>query len=161
MSVDRAGTVAEQDRVAADRPGLDDDLRLAAELRITTGRLARRLRRVGNQDVPPLQYSVLATLARSGPATLADLATREGVAMSTMSRVVSALVQRDLVLRQADGADARRIRLTCSAEGLRLMRQVARDSDRALSHLLRRLPAEDRERLTAAIPILELMLMND
>jgi len=163
MSSDRAGAVAEQHRVPTDRPGrLDgDDLRLAADLRIATGRLARRLRRVGNQDVPPLQYSVLATLARIEPAMLADLATREGVSVPTMSRVVSALVQRDLVVRQADAADARRIRLTLSTEGLRLLRQVAHDSDRALSDRLRRLPAEERMRLVAAIPILELMLVGD
>ncbi|MGH8741756.1 MAG: MarR family winged helix-turn-helix transcriptional regulator [Burkholderiales bacterium] len=58
--------------------------------------------------------------AVSEPLSLNHLAHAAGIDKSQMSRVVSGLTQRKLVLRSADAEDARGVRLTLSRSGRRL-----------------------------------------
>jgi DNA-binding MarR family transcriptional regulator len=136
-------------------------MQLAADLRIATGRLSRRLRRVGEPYLPPLQYAVLATLARTGPCTLAELAAAEGVSKPTMSRVVTALARRGFVLRETSDVDARKLRLSAAPEGVEALRGIARDADEVLGTRMRGLGPLDRDRLVTAIPLFEQLLAED
>ena len=53
-------------------------------LRVALARLARRLRRHELAGLTPTQLAALATVERSGPMRLGDLAAAEGIAPSTL-----------------------------------------------------------------------------
>jgi len=60
------------------------------------------------------------------PLSLNELARAAGIHKSQMSRVVSGLARRGLVLRAADQADARGVRLALTAAGKRTYRGLIR-----------------------------------
>ena len=70
-------------------------------------RLSRRLRRHELAGLTPTQLSALATVERAGPLRLGDLAAAEGIAPSTLTRMVTALEERDYVDRGPVPGDAR------------------------------------------------------
>src|SRR4249920_160216 len=81
------GTSVEVPRTERSEPGL------AGALRISTMRLARRLRfeRDPENDLTLSQLAVLGTLNRHGAMTIGDLAAHEKVRPPSMTRVVSCL----------------------------------------------------------------------
>jgi DNA-binding MarR family transcriptional regulator len=128
---------------------------LAARLRFALARLHRRLRTHDRDDLTPSQMLALGTLDQRGPLRMGDLAAVERVAAATMTRIVAPLVESGLVNRQPDPEDGRCwvVALSPAAEGLLAEIRAARTAH--LAECLALLPAEDRERLTAALPALE------
>src|SRR5919198_6619790 len=80
---------------------------LAAHLRVTVTRLARRLRQEAGSELSPSQQATLATIERHGPLTPSELAVRERVQRPTVTRIVALLEQRGLVQRTRDPQDGR------------------------------------------------------
>src|SRR5437764_15424022 len=76
-------------------------------LRVAIARLSRRLRRHELAGLTPTQLSALATVERAGPLRLGDLAAAEGIAPSTLTRLVTALEERGYVDRCPVPGDAR------------------------------------------------------
>ena len=79
--------------------------------------------------------------AASEPLSFNHLARAAGVHKSQMSRVVSGLVRRRLVLREADPDDARGLRLALTRPGRKLYEgliQAASQRDRAFNSILSR-----------------------
>ena len=73
------------------------------------------------------------------PLSLNELARSAGIHKSQMSRVVSSLAKRGLVLRKADSADGRGVRLELSVPGRRLYKgliRAAHDRDVAFKNCL-------------------------
>ena len=64
---------------------------LAARLRLSATRLARRLRQEADAGLTPSQLSALAVIDRQGPLTLGALADHEQVAPPTITKVVAKL----------------------------------------------------------------------
>jgi DNA-binding MarR family transcriptional regulator len=64
--------------------------------------------------------------AASEPLSLGDLARAAGIDKSQMSRVVSGLAKRRMVLREAHPGDRRGVRLTLSAPGRRIYQGLIR-----------------------------------
>ena len=62
-----------------------------ARLRLAIGRLSRRLRRHQLAGLTLTQVAALSTVDRTGPLRLSELAAAEGVAPSTLTRLVAAL----------------------------------------------------------------------
>src|SRR5580704_6115092 len=93
-------------------PGID-----AARLRVAVLRLSRRLRKHDLAGLTPSQLSTLATVGKSGPVRLGDLAATERIAPSTLTRLVSVLEDRGYVRREAAPADARAYLVTVTDEG--------------------------------------------
>src|SRR6059058_904640 len=91
-------------------------------LRQALTRLARRLR-AGDSAVglTPTQASLLATLARTGPTGLTDLARREGIHPTQLSRSVRSLESRGLVQRRVDTTDRRAASVEATPEGGRVL----------------------------------------
>src|SRR5258707_14050 len=87
------------------------------------------LRFVRQQDVlsgeGPARLSALSVLVFGGPMTLGQLAAAEQVKPPTMSRIVTGLERSGLAQIDADSRDARRIRVSVTAKGERLL-QAAR-----------------------------------
>jgi DNA-binding MarR family transcriptional regulator len=130
----------------------------AARLYLAVGRLARALRRWGDDDLGPGTFSALATLARSGPMRLGDLAAREGVAPPTLTRIVAALEESGLVVRAPDPADRRAARVAATPRGADLAAGVRSTRSTALRDRLTALTPSDRQTLLAALPVLEALV---
>lgn len=91
--------------VASDTSGLAT---LAAELRISGGKLVRRLREQSHAgDFTSSQKSVLLRLDRDGPATVSALARAEGVRPQSMRLTVVALLAMKAIAGKPDPADGR------------------------------------------------------
>ena len=80
------------------------DEELAARLRLSATRLARRLRQEADAGLTPSQLSALAVIEREGPLTLGALADQEKVAPPSITKVVAKLESIGLVARAVDPA---------------------------------------------------------
>lgn len=140
-----------------------DDARteLAARLRLTVGRLNRRIRIDGHESIPPLQLSALVTVEEYGPLRLSELARREAVTAPTMSRVLTSLVDQGLVFRASDPQDARGVLITLSEHGAARLDDVRSHRTALVARRLARLDAEQLEALQKAMPALEALLVDD
>jgi DNA-binding MarR family transcriptional regulator len=136
------------------------DTQLAVRLRIAVGRLFRRIRLASN-DVPPLQLSTLVSIEEFGPLRLGELANREAVTAPTMTRVLASLDERGLILRSPDPNDARSTRVELSDEGAQVLAEVRSQRTALLDARLARLSEEQRAALTAALPALEALVVED
>ncbi|MGE3284810.1 MAG: MarR family winged helix-turn-helix transcriptional regulator [Pseudonocardia sp.] len=134
---------------------------LAARLRLAVGRLNRRIRIDGRESIPPLQLSALVTIEQHGPLRLSELARREAVTAPTMSRVLTALDENGLVVRNPDPQDARGVLITISGEGARRLAEVRSHRTALVARRLARLDDAQRCALVAAMPALEALLIDD
>lgn len=119
-------------------------------------RLARRLRNEREDTTLTLnQLSAMGTLARLGPLTLGELAAAERIQPPSMTRTVSALEARGLVVREADADDRRLVIVRLSDKGTQMLAADRRRRDAWLNHRLRELTPDEREVLRRAVPVLE------
>ena len=134
---------------------------LAARLRLTIARVARRLRQEAGTDLGPAQSSALATIERHGPLTPSELAQRERIKRPTATRLVGSLEDLGLVDRASDPADGRSSILTATADGRGLLRRLRERKTAYLAQQLRDLPPADAAALARAADLLERMLEQD
>lgn len=134
------------------------DVELADRLRLCVGRLVRRVRRAEPGAPPPLRRAVLEDLARHGGLVQSELARIEGVADSTMSRVVKSLLRDELAEQAVDASDARCRRVHLTERGRRFLRGAAAHDTDVLRSRLRRLSPDALATVVAALPLLEAMV---
>ncbi len=133
---------------------------LAADLRMLSGKLARRLREEGNLgDFTWTQMKVVSRLERDGAATVTALAQAEGIRPQSMGATVAALKAANLISGTADPQDGRQTILSLTAacrESIRAARAAREDW---LMHAIRtRLAPQEHEQLAAAIELLERLI---
>ncbi len=134
----------------------DSDDEQLTRLRVAVVRMARLLdREAGNRGVTRTQWSVLATVARWGPIGASELAEREGVNPTMLSRTMTRLEEDGLIRRTAGELDRRAVRVEITAAGARLHRKVGVERARLLAERLDRLPPAQVKALLAALPALE------
>jgi DNA-binding MarR family transcriptional regulator len=100
--------------------------------------------RLAPLDLTPRQAAVILALAAQQGARLGALAQQVGADQPTISALVDRLVERSLVMREADPADRRRasLRLTPAAESLAGdIQQIRAAVDQQLVELLGEAPA--------------------
>ena len=137
------------------------DAGLATTLRISVSRLARRLRvertvpGLAEPDLSETQLAALAALERHGSMTPGELAAHEKVQPPSMTRVISALVEAQLVRREPHLSDRRQVVLTVTDAGRDLVNKARRRRDVWLAKRLNELTPAERATLRAAAPILE------
>jgi DNA-binding MarR family transcriptional regulator len=136
-----------------ERPG--EQVIDVARLRVAIARLSRRLRRHEIAGLTPTQLSALATVERAGPLRLGDLAAAEGIAPSTLTRLVTVLEERGYVTRCPVPGDARASTLAIAPAGEAALAQIRQESTNVLAASLRTLSREQLASLTAALPALE------
>ena len=124
-------------------------------LRVALARLSRRLRRHELAGLTPTQLAALATVDRSGPMRLGDLAAAEGIAPSTLTRLVTALEDSGYVRRWADPSDARASTLGITAHGQDALARIRTESTLALAASMQLLAPAQRAALADALPVLE------
>ncbi|RIK06083.1 MAG: MarR family transcriptional regulator [Acidobacteria bacterium] len=130
----------------------------AARLRLAVGRLARRLRQEAEIDVTPSQLSALATLDRGGAMTIGELATVECIRPPTMTRIVAALEESELVKRSADPDDGRACRVSITDKGIAAVKRIRDARSAFLAARLGALDANEVASIRAALPALERLL---
>jgi DNA-binding MarR family transcriptional regulator len=120
---------------------------LATSLRISVSRLARRLRveraaaGLGEPDLSETQPG--------------ELAEHEKVQPPSMTRVISVLVDSQLVRREPHPSDRRQVVLTATGAGRDLVVKARRRREAWLAQRLKELSQAERAALRAAAPILE------
>jgi DNA-binding MarR family transcriptional regulator len=124
-------------------------------LRVALARLSRRLRRHEAAGLTPTQLAALSTVEQAGPLRLGDLAAAEGVAPSTLTRLVAALEELGYVRRDADPRDARASTLAITDQGHDTLERLRAENSALLVQRLRLLTPEQRAALAAALPALE------
>lgn len=135
------------------------DAGLATELRISVSRLARRLRaeRIARglaTELSDTQLAALAALERHAAMTPGELAEHEKVQPPSMTRVISALLERALVARAPHPTDGRQVILSTTDAGRAVVAETGRARDEWLARRLAVLTAEERDTLKRAADIL-------
>lgn len=131
--------------------------RVAAALFVSVGLLRRQLRQVrvdGELTLP--EASALGRLERAGPATSADLARQEQISPQSMGTTLAALEARGCIERSPDPDDGRRVVLSVTKLGIKILRakRVAR-TDQLAQALSSGFTAAELAQLLAAAPLIE------
>jgi DNA-binding MarR family transcriptional regulator len=131
--------------------------RTAADLRVTIGRLSRRLRARGVAgDLTMPEALVLARLERGGPATPGALAKAERVQPQSMGTTLAGLAERGLVSRSQDQEDRRRVVISLTEAGRQLIYGVQRAREEVLCRAMTEaLTTAEREQVAEVLPLLE------
>ena len=137
--------------------GLDDTrvTRVANQLHSATIRLLRRARRVDPATgLGPSQLSLLSVLVFAGARTAGELAEAEQVSRPAITKLVQGLAHLQLVKREADPADGRRVIVETTAKGRRLIEVGRRRRIERIAADLARLDADELAVVDAAARIL-------
>ncbi|GAA3640094.1 hypothetical protein GCM10022200_24630 [Microbacterium awajiense] len=127
----------------------------AADLRMATFRLARRLRAERAVDaMSDGQFAVLAALKVHGPHTLGELAERERVSAPSMNRTVNCLEESGWVQRSPDDDDRRKVNVAVTADGRAVVEETVRRRDAWVEQALAELSDDERDTLARAARIM-------
>jgi DNA-binding MarR family transcriptional regulator len=148
------GKVSAESTVSA-APDEDELVIDVTRLRVALARLSRRLRRHELAGLTPTQLAALATVELSGPMRLGDLAAAEGIAPSTLTRLVTALEVAGYVRRHADPSDARASTMAITPRGQEALMRIRTESTLVLAASMQMLTREQRAALANALPVLE------
>jgi DNA-binding MarR family transcriptional regulator len=127
---------------------------IPARLSLVVGRMNRRLTTAPGGLSHGLLMA-LATVAKDGPLRLAELARVEQVSAPSMTRTVSDLENRGLVVRTVDPDDGRAIRVEATPAGLEAILTARAARAKVVAALLSDLTPAEIETIGAALPALE------
>ena len=132
----------------------DDDT--LSRLRIVLANSARALNStVTTAGLTPTEASVLGLIYSRGPLPSSALRELEGLNATMLSRMVSALTRRGLVIRRPDPNDQRAAVLEVTDGGRALAAELRQARTRTLAECLERLPARTATTIVRALPSLE------
>lgn len=127
-----------------------------AHLRSSLIGIARRIdRQVSVAGLTSTEASILASIAARGPLGVGQLAAREGINRTMLSRVIGKLEAAGLVRRQPSITDRRSIEVVATRKGVRLRERLLADRSRLLAERLAELPGETVTTLLNAAPALD------
>lgn len=129
-----------------------EDVAVAEALDAATTFVVRRLASVG--EVSLTAATTLATLNRTGPSRITDLAHEKGISQPSMTTLVARLQRQGLVARQADPNDGRTARISITQSGREMLARRRDDRVEFLCRMVSGLEARQREALLAAAPAL-------
>lgn len=139
-----------------------DTTELANRLRPVLLKLARELRReIHSLGVTGGQVSLLVQIKQAPGIGMRELAARERISVPGMSKFVARLEEAGLVKRDAVGGDKRRVGLTLTEDGRRVLRSVRSKRTAWLSARLRMLDEDELEAVDRAIAPLMRLLGED
>ncbi|MCU1681059.1 MAG: MarR family transcriptional regulator [Amycolatopsis sp.] len=128
----------------------------SCDLRVALGRVVRRLRQgYVSGELTLTESSVLSRLDREGPATPGALAELERVRPQAMGATLAGLVERELVERTPDAADGRKVLMSATEAGIKLLVDRRSHSTQRVAAALAGFAPAERARLVEAIPLLE------
>ena len=117
--------------------------------------LATRAVRRAPRDLTITSAATLATLDRTGPRRITDLAAIEGVTQPAMTVLVRVMEKSGLVERRGDPSDKRVTLVSLTEAGASYVRMRRRSGVHAFVRLIDKLTDDEVEALTAALPALQ------
>ena len=129
-------------------------------LRNVTLRLTRRLRKYADLDLTPSQMSALSTLERHGNMRVGELARREQIGKSSVTRLVAALEALGHVHRDIDPEDGRSSHIGLSDQGAALLAESNKRANDYLARQVDALSPAERAVLLSALPVLERLIAH-
>lgn len=111
--------------------------------------------RHGPREISLTAGATLATVERTGPRRITDLAAIEGVAQPSMTVLVTSLEKAGLVERLNDPGDQRVVLVALTAAGADYLRARRRAGAEVIARLIDELPADEAAAVLAAAPALE------
>jgi DNA-binding MarR family transcriptional regulator len=139
-----------------------DTLSIADRLRPVLLRVGRELRREAREvGISPEQVSLLVAIKYTPGIGVRELAARERVTPPAMSNHVDRLERDGLVSRTPSASDRRRVGLSLTDEGQRVLRRVRSRRTAWLATRLRSLSPDELEDVEAAIEPLSRLLHED
>ena len=135
----------------------DPDLaRAASELNSGAVHLLRNLATVDRRaGLTRARLSALSVLVFGGSRTLGELASAEGVAGPTMTRIVDGLIAEGLAERRPHPTDRRAVTIAATLAGETVTRAAQQRRIQAITAALASLPAEQRHQLASAAGLLD------
>lgn len=126
------------------------------------GLLVRRVRAAAaSHELSMTESAVMARLAKSGPATIADLARAESMKPQSMGTTVAALEEMGMVERKPHATDGRQINIQLTAKGT-AVRNSAKDAKRAwLAEAMKQLNEREQETLFRAGEIIKQLVERE
>lgn len=113
----------------------------------------------GRHDLTVPQFRTLVFLGREPGSSLSAAADYIGLTLPTMSVLVEALVQRNLISRVPDLRDRRRVLLSLTEEGRTLLERVLQATEGSIAGLFTGLSLEEREAVMRGLSILRPLFM--
>ncbi len=134
---------------------MSDEPQSTGEVLFAVGTLGIRQRPRG---LSLTALSTLATIERTGPRRLTDLAAGEGVTQPSMSALVTQLERAGLVERQSDAGDGRVVRVAITSAGQEHLSTLRRAAASVFDVLIDKLTSAEAASLRAALPAFGRML---
>jgi DNA-binding MarR family transcriptional regulator len=106
------------------------------------------------RDISLTAASALATVERTGPRRITDLAVSEGVTQPSMTALATVLARAGLAERRPDPRDQRVVLVALTPAGADYLRSRRRAGTEALARLIDKLPPDEVAALLAAAPAL-------
>ena len=139
-----------------------DTVAVADKLRPALLRVGRELRREAREvGVSPEQVSLLVAIKYAPGIGVRDLAARERVSAPAMSKHVDRLERAGLAEREPSADDRRRVGLTLTDEGQRVLRRVRSRRTAWLASRLRGLSPDELAAVEAAVEPLSRLLEEE
>lgn len=107
------------------------------------------------------QCHLLTELDRAGPLPLTELGTRVSLEKSWVSRAVDSMVERGLVTKEPNPADARSWLVTLTGDGERTVKELNRSLDEHANQLLGSLNERERANVENSLLLLMKALRED
>ena len=137
-------------------PSAEVETETVERLRVALAILSRALRRtIAGAGLTPTELSVLATIARTGPMRIGELAEAERINPTMLSRVTARLGEAGLIRRETDASDRRSARLETTTAGRALQRRIRAERRANLRAHLADLSEPEVEAILRALPALE------
>ncbi|MFD8597191.1 MarR family winged helix-turn-helix transcriptional regulator [Kitasatospora sp. NPDC059646] len=133
----------------------DTDSGASAAIGAALYALATRATRRLPRDMSLTSAATLATLARTGPRRITDLAAVQGVTQPAMTALVRVMEESGLVERQGDASDRRVTLVRLTEAGASYVRTRHRAGVAAFERLIDGLTGDEVDALMAALPALE------
>ncbi len=129
-----------------------------APLREASLLLIRRIRKHSETELTLSQMSALSTLERVGAIRVGDLARREQISKSSVTRLIAKLEGMGYLLRGVDPTDGRSFMVTITEHGHELLAASHRRANEFLAGEVERLSEQHRAALLEALPALQALV---
>ena len=127
---------------------------------LITRELRSEMRKQSSTDLTVAQFRSLAFVDRNAGASLLEVANHLGLTPPSTSRLIDGLISRGMIIREDHPADRRRVKLTVTSRGQRILETSRQGTLDYLANKLGRLTASDRETIVKAMKTLQPIFTN-
>jgi len=142
----------------------NDVKELAASLRHVLPRLYRRLKKLSPDanKLTPSERNVLALLSQNGDMLASEMAVIEGITPQSMGAIIKSLLALDLIVKTPSETDKRKIYLSVSAEGKKMIQKVRKEKEDWLAQAIEKTCSEKEKAILmkAIEPLSKLIASN-